>query len=243
MGVTMGWGFSEFRHLFCFTWLMNKVCMYHNHIPLLYIFNSLANECWVSFSFKPPTATVVEQVPDAEIAKCSSWLEALVGRTSHTASLSATVLEASHNFMQKVILMFRSAVDQNKIEEMAPTLDSVFHQINSIIMEAQLMSHNSAMTATELCTHLHMLHRRTVLESTSVELPQRDKDRLMVMLLGGNAYLGQRLTRSLNGWKILLQNQPYWLLPLSQNKWKLTRSLQDWFHLPDLPGRWHNSPP
>ena len=51
MVTTMGWGFSDFRHLFCFTLLVNKACMYHNHIPLMYIFNSPANECWVSFSF------------------------------------------------------------------------------------------------------------------------------------------------------------------------------------------------
>ena len=51
MVTTMGWGFSEFRHLFCFTLLMNKACMHHNHIPLMFIFSSPANECWVSFSF------------------------------------------------------------------------------------------------------------------------------------------------------------------------------------------------
>ena len=51
MVTTMGWGFSDFRHLFCFTLFINKACMYHNHIPLMYIFNSPANECWVSFSF------------------------------------------------------------------------------------------------------------------------------------------------------------------------------------------------
>ena len=51
MVTTMGWGFSDFRHLFCFTLLINKACMYHNLIPLMYIFNSPANECWVSFSF------------------------------------------------------------------------------------------------------------------------------------------------------------------------------------------------
>ena len=51
MATTMSWGFSDFGDLFCFTWLMNKIGMYHNHIPLLYIFNSPANECWVSFSF------------------------------------------------------------------------------------------------------------------------------------------------------------------------------------------------
>ena len=51
MVTTMGWGFSDFRHLFCFTLLINKACMCHIHIPLMYIFNSPANECWVSFSF------------------------------------------------------------------------------------------------------------------------------------------------------------------------------------------------
>ena len=49
MVTTMGWGFSDFRHLFCFTLLINKACMYHNHIPLMYIFNSPAHEFWVSF--------------------------------------------------------------------------------------------------------------------------------------------------------------------------------------------------
>ena len=52
MATTMGWGFLDFRHLFCFTLLINKACMYHNHIPLMYIFSSPANECWVSYSFK-----------------------------------------------------------------------------------------------------------------------------------------------------------------------------------------------
>ena len=54
MVTTMGWEFSDFRHLFCFTLLMNKACMYHNHITQMYIFNSSTNECWVSFSFKTP---------------------------------------------------------------------------------------------------------------------------------------------------------------------------------------------
>ena len=52
MVTTMGWGFSDFRQLFCFPLLINKACMYHNHIPLMYIFDSPANECWVSYSFK-----------------------------------------------------------------------------------------------------------------------------------------------------------------------------------------------
>ena len=57
MVTTMGWGFSDFRHLFCFTLLINKACMYHNHIPLMYIFDSPANECWVSFSFNCPAVS------------------------------------------------------------------------------------------------------------------------------------------------------------------------------------------
>ena len=42
MVTTMGWGFSDFRQLFCFPLLINKACMYHNHIPLMYIFDSPA---------------------------------------------------------------------------------------------------------------------------------------------------------------------------------------------------------
>ena len=48
VATTMSWEFSAFRHLFWFTLLIND--MYHNHIPLLYIFNSRSNECWFSFS-------------------------------------------------------------------------------------------------------------------------------------------------------------------------------------------------
>ena len=69
MVTTMGWGFSDFRHLFCFTLLINKACMYHNHIPLMYIFNSPANECWVSFSFNDYAATFVTIRPK----RYSNW--------------------------------------------------------------------------------------------------------------------------------------------------------------------------
>ena len=48
-------------------------------------------------------------------------------------------------------------------------------------MEAQLMSHDSAMTARELFTHLYMLRRHTVLDTAGVDLPQRDKDRLIFL--------------------------------------------------------------
>ena len=57
-------------------------------------------------------------------------------------------------------------------------------------MEAQLMSHDSAMTARELFTHLYMLRRHTVLDTAGVDLPQRDKDRLILMLIGGNDLFG-----------------------------------------------------
>ena len=40
--------------------------------------------------FKPPTATAVDKVPDAEITKCSSWLESFTARSAHVATISAT---------------------------------------------------------------------------------------------------------------------------------------------------------
>ena len=69
---------------------------------------------------KPPTSTVVEKVPDAEIAKCSSWLEAFRALISHTASLSSTALEAFYNFTQWLILTYWSAVVQGKIMRWRP---------------------------------------------------------------------------------------------------------------------------
>ena len=82
MVTTMGWGFSEFRHLFCFTLLINKACMYHNHIPLMYIFDSPANECWVSFSFK----LIHWQLGDLN-AILDKWFSRYICRTMAEASL------------------------------------------------------------------------------------------------------------------------------------------------------------
>ena len=135
---------------------------------------------------KPPTSTVVDQVPDAEIAKCSSWLEAFAARSAHSATISSTSLEAVYNFMQKVIIFLRSSMAKDSIENNAPLLHDLLQRANSTFLEAQLMSHDAGVTATELFTHLHMLRRHTVLESPSVHLPQRDKDRLLVMSVGGN---------------------------------------------------------
>ena len=42
---------------------------------------------------KPPTSTAVDQVPDAEIAKCFSWLEAFATRSAHSVTISSTSLE------------------------------------------------------------------------------------------------------------------------------------------------------
>ena len=49
--------------------------------------------------------------------------------------------------------------------------------INSTIIHAQLISHDAAMAARELFTHLYMLRRHTVLDTAGVDLPQRDKDK------------------------------------------------------------------
>ena len=113
---------------------------------------------------KPPTSTAVEQVPDTEIAKCSSWLEAFAARASHSASISSMSLEASYTILRKVITYFRASVAKNSIQNDAPVVDDLLQSVNSTVLEAQIMSHDAAVTATELYTHLHMLRRCTALE-------------------------------------------------------------------------------
>ena len=139
---------------------------------------------------KPPTSTTVDQVPDAEIAKCSSRLEAFAARSAHSATILPTSLEAVYNFLQKVTIFLRSSVEKDSIKKDASLLDDLLQRANSTVLEAQFMSHDAGFTATELYTHLHMLRRRTVLESSTVDLPQRDKDRLLVMSAGGNDLFG-----------------------------------------------------
>ena len=63
------------------------------------------------------------------------------------------------------------------------------------------MAHDSGVTSTELFTHLHMLRRRSILESPTVDLPQRDKDRLLVMSVGGNDLFGPD-ARNVHEWKL-----------------------------------------
>ena len=142
------------------------------------------------FMLKPLTSTAVDQVPDSEIAKCSSWLEAFAARSAHSASISSTSLEAVYTFLQKVIMFLHSSTTQDSIKNNATCLDHLLQRTNFTVWEAQLMSHDAGVTATELFTYLHMLRRRTILESPSVDLPQRDKDRLLVMSLGGNDLFG-----------------------------------------------------
>ena len=86
------------------------------------------------------------------------------------------------------------------IKNDATCLDDLLRWAKSTVLEAQLMSHDAGVTAAELYTHLHMLRRRTVLESPSVDLPQRDRDRLLVMSLGGNDLFGPN-THKVQEWK------------------------------------------
>ena len=134
------------------------------------------------------TSTAVEQVPDTRITKCPYWLEAFATRSAHSATISSTSLEVVYNFLQKVIIFLRSSVAKDSVEKDASRLDDLLQRANSTVLEAQLMSNDSGVTATELFTHLHMQRRHTVLESPSVNLPQRDKDRLLVMSIGGNVF-------------------------------------------------------
>ena len=144
---------------------------------------------------KPLTSAVVDQVPDSEIAKCSSWLEACATRSAQSASIFSTSLEAVYSFLQKAIMFMHSSVAQDSIKNDARRLDDLLLWANSTVLEAQLMSHDAGVTAAELYTHLHMLRRRTVLELPSVDLPQRDKYRLLIMSLGGNDLFGPNVSK------------------------------------------------
>ena len=69
---------------------------------------------------KPPTSTAVDQVPDAEIAKCSSYLEAFAARSANFATISSTSLEEVCNFLHKVIIFLRSSVAKYSIKSSLP---------------------------------------------------------------------------------------------------------------------------
>ena len=65
---------------------------------------------------KPPTSTAADQVPDAEISKCSSRMEAYAARSPHSTTISFTSLEVVYNFLQKVIIFLRSSVAKDSIK-------------------------------------------------------------------------------------------------------------------------------
>ena len=165
---------------------------------------------------KPPTSMAVDQVPDSEIAKCSSCLEAFAAHSAHSASISSTSLEAVYTLLQKVVMFLCSSAVQDSVKNDATCLDDLLQRANSTVLEAQLMSHDAGVTATELYTHLHMFRRRTVLESPSGDLPQRDTDRLIIMSLVRTS-LVLTPARSRNGKRIRRRRKWIWSLMFSRN--------------------------
>ena len=149
---------------------------------------------------RPPLSTAVPEVPDAAISKSSSWLEAVAARAAHTATMSATSIVSVYNFQQKVLEFLRDSAAKNNIQNDISVIDDLFQRANSMALEAHIMAHDSGVTATELFTHLHMLRRRSVLEDPTVSLPQRDKDRLLVMEVGGQDLFGPN-ARQVHEWK------------------------------------------
>ena len=150
---------------------------------------------------RPPQSTAVTEVPDSEISKSSSWLEAFAARAAHTARMSATSIVAVYNFQQKVLRFLRDSASKNNIQNDISLVDDLIQRANSMALEAHIMAHDSGVTATELFTHLHMLRRRSVLEAPTVSLPQRDKDRLLVLPVGGNDLFGPD-AHKVHEWKL-----------------------------------------
>ena len=150
---------------------------------------------------RPPQSTAVPEVQDSEISKSSSWLEAFAARAAHTSTMSATSMVGVYNFQQKVLRFIRDSTSKNNIHNDISLVDDLIQRANSMALEAHIMAHDSGVTATELFTHLHMLRRRSVLDSPTVALPQRDKDRLLVMSVGGNDLFGPD-ARKVHEWKL-----------------------------------------
>ena len=150
---------------------------------------------------RPPQSTAVPEVQDSEISKSSSWLEAFAARAAHTSTMSATSMVGVYNFQQKVLRFIRDSASKNNIHNDISLVDDLIQRANSMALEAHIMAHDSGVTATELFTHLHMLRRRSVLDSPTVALPQRDKERLLVMSVGGNDLFGPD-ARKVYEWKL-----------------------------------------
>ena len=149
----------------------------------------------------PPQSTAVRKVQDSEISKSSSWLEAFAARAAHTSTMSATSMVGISNFQQKVLRFISDSASKNNIHNDISLEDDLIQRANSMALEAHIMAHDSGVTATELFTHLHMLRRRPVLDSPTVALSQRDKDRLLVMSVGGNDLFGPD-AHKVHEWKL-----------------------------------------
>ena len=149
---------------------------------------------------RPLQSTAVTEVPDSDITKCPSWLEAFAARSSHTSTMSATSMGGVYNFLRKNSWFLRASAAKNNIQNDITLVDDLIQRANSMALEAHLMAHDAGVTSTELFTHLHMFRCRTVLESPTVGLPQRDKDQLLVMSVGGNNLFGPD-ARKVHEWK------------------------------------------
>ena len=148
---------------------------------------------------RPPKSTAVTEVPDSDITKCPSWLEAFAARSSHTSTMSASSMGGVYNFLLKISRFLRASAAKNNIQIDITLVDDLIQRANSMALEAYLMAHDAGVTSTELFTHLHMFRRRTVLESPMVDLPQRDKDRLLVMSVGGKDLFDSDARKSMSG--------------------------------------------
>ena len=106
-----------------------------------------------------------------------------------------------YNFHQKVLHFLRDSASKNNIHNDISLVDDLIQRANSMALEAHIMAHDAGATARELFTHLHMLRRRSVLDSSTVALPRHDKDCLLVMSVGGNDLFGPD-ARKVHEWKL-----------------------------------------
>ena len=114
--------------------------------------------------------------------------------------MSATSMGGVYNFLLKISRFLRPSAAKNNIQNDITLVDDLIQRVNFMALEAHLMAHDAGVTSTELFTHLHMFRRHTVLESPTVYLPQRDKDRLLVMSVGGIDLFGPD-ARKVHKWK------------------------------------------
>ena len=124
---------------------------------------------------RPPQSTAVTEVPDSDIAKCPSWLEAFAARSSHTSTMSATSMGVVYNLLLKISRFLRASAAKNNIQKDITLVNVLIQRANSMALEAHLMAHDAGVTSTELFTHLHMFRRHTVLEFPTVDLPSATK--------------------------------------------------------------------